>query len=197
MYRNGIRYGDYRLSISAMQSLYALHPDSIKYLDTLSIMYSETQEYASCILSGDQVLRSRPDDIEVIEAVAISNQHIGRYEEALRLFKAEYDKNSSIYANYQIAVLQYSLQKPGDAQATLDRLMTDKRALTDKIGFSTSANTTQQVLYKAAAENLMGIIYQDLKDIAKAKKCFQDALAIQPDFVLAQNNLSALEKKEK
>ena len=195
MYRNGIKYGDYRLSINSMQALYAIHPDSIKYLDSICLMYSEVQDYAQCILSGNQVLKSRPDDIPIIEAVALSNQHVGRYEEALGLFQAEYEKNNSIYACYQIAVLQYSLQQQGKAQATLDRLMSDKRALTYKIGFSTSNNTTQQVFYKAAAENLMGVIYKDLKDMAKAQKCFQDALAVQPDFVLAKNNLDALEKK--
>jgi len=195
MYKNGIKYGDYNLAISAMQTLYALHPDSIKYLDSSCIMYSETQQYAQCILTGNKVLQSRPDDISIIEAVALSNQHVGRYPEALGLFQIEYEKNSSLYACYQIAVLQFSLQKPGEAQATLDRLIADKRSLTDKIGFSTNSNTTQQVFYKAAAENLMGVIYQNLKDNAKAKANFQAALIIQPDFVLAQNNLEALEKK--
>jgi len=195
MYKNGIKFGDYNLSINAMQALYALHPDSIKYLDSACIMYSETQQYAQCILSGNKVLQYRPDDIPIIEAVALSNQHVGRYPEALGLFQIEYEKNSSLYACYQIAVLQFSLQKQGEAQATLDRLIADKRSSTDKIGFSTNSNTTQQILYKAAAKNLMGVIYQNLKDNAKAKANFQAALAIQPDFVLAQNNLDALEKK--
>ncbi len=196
MYKNGIKYGDYNLAINAMQALYAQHPDSIKYLDSACIMYSETQQYAQCILSGNKVLQYRPDDIAVIEAVALSNQHVGRYPEALGLFQIEFEKNSSLYAAYQIAVLQYSLQKTGEAQATLDRIIADKRALKDKIGFSTNANTTQQVFYKAAAENLMGVIYQNLKDDVKAKASFQAALAIQPDYVMAQNNLDALEKKD-
>ena len=183
MYRNGIKFGDYRLSIDAMQALYAMHPDSVKYLDSTCIMYSEVQEYAQCILTGNQVLKTMPDDIPTIEAVALSNQHVGRYPEALGLFQVEYEKNKSIYALYQIAVLQFSLQENGKAQATLDRLVSDKRALTYKIGFSTSNNSTQQVFYKAAAENLMGVIYKDLKDIAIAKECFQTALTIQPDFL--------------
>ena len=116
MYKNGIKFGDHNLSINAMQALYALHPDSIKYLDSACIMYSETQQYAQCILSGNKVLQYRPDDIPIIEAVALSNQHVGRYPEALGLFQIEYEKNSSLYACYQIAVLQFSLQKQGEAQ---------------------------------------------------------------------------------
>ena len=195
MYHNGIKFGDYRLAIDAMQALYAMHPDSVKYLDSICIMYSEIQEYAQCVLTGNRVLRTMPDDVPTIEAVALSNQHVGRYEEALGLFQVEYEKNKSIFGLYQIAVLQFSLQQNGKAQATLDRLISDKRALTYKIGFSTSNNATQQVFYKAAAENLMGVIYKDLKDLVKAKECFQTALAIQPDFLLAKNNLEALDKK--
>jgi len=195
MYHNAIKYGDYRLAINSMQALYAMHPDSIKFLDSVCIMCSEIQEYAQCILTGNQVLKTMPDDIPTIEAVALSNQHVGRYEEALGLFQVEYEKNKSMYACYQIAVLQFSLQQNGKAQATLDRLISDKRAMTNKIGFSTSNNSTQQVFYKAAAENLMGVIYKDLKDLAKAKSSFEAALSIQPDFILAKNNLEALEKK--
>jgi tetratricopeptide (TPR) repeat protein len=195
MFKNGMKYEDYRLAINSLQALYALHPNDIGYLDSLCLIYSQTQNYAQCILTGDEVLKSRPDDIAIINAVAASNQQIGRYQQSLELYKEEYSKNSSLYADYQIAVLQYALKKYGESQATLDGLMLNPKASTEKISFSTSNNASQLVLYKAAAENLMGIIYEDMKDNKRAAESFKAALAIQSDFVLAQNNLDSLNKK--
>jgi tetratricopeptide (TPR) repeat protein len=194
MYRNGMVYGDYRLAITAMHGLYALHPDKIQYLDSLALLYVQTQNYAQCIFSGREVLKHLPDDVPVISAVAISEQQLGRYKESLEMYEKEFSKNGSVYANYQIAVLQYALQRFGEAQASLDRLILNPKAMKEKISFSTGTNSSQDVVYKAAAENLMGIIYKDLKDYDKAQERFKLALEIQPDFVLAQNNLDYVKK---
>lgn len=194
MYRNGMKYGDYRLALTAFHSLYALHPDRIDYLDSTALLYAQTQNYAQCILTGREVLKSIPNDLHLISAMAVSEQQLGRYEEALAMFQKEYDANSSIYASYQIAVLQYTLQRLGEAQATLDRLILNPEAMKQQISFSTGASGSQNVFYKAAAENLMGVIYKDLKENDKAIARFKRALQIQPDFVLAQNNLDYLTK---
>jgi tetratricopeptide (TPR) repeat protein len=194
MYHNGLKYGDYRLSIAALHGMYALHPKNIAYLDTLCLLYAQTENYTQCILTGREVLKVLPDNIPVISVMAIAEQQVGRYQESLDLFQREYAKNSSLYAGYQIAVLQFSLKKYGEAQASLDRLIINPQALKDKMSFAASSNSSQQVIYKAAAHNLMGIIYQELKDYDKANENFKKALAIQPDFVLAQNNIENLKK---
>jgi tetratricopeptide (TPR) repeat protein len=194
MYHNGMRYGDYRLAITALHSLYAIHPDNINYLDSLCILYGQTQNYAQCIFTGREVLKKHPDNVGVISAMAVAEQQLGMYKEALEMYQNEYARNNSIYASYQVAVLQYAMQKYGEAQASLDRLMLNPLATKEKISFSTGNNSSQMVIYMAAAQNLMGIIYQDLKDVDRAKQSFKKALEIQPDFVLAQNNLDYLNK---
>jgi tetratricopeptide (TPR) repeat protein len=196
MFRNGMRYGDYRLAITALHGLYAIHPDKINYLDSLCLLYGQTQNYSQCLFTGRDVLKYSPDNIPVISAIAVAEQQLGMYKEALEMFQREYSKTSSLYANYQIAVLQYALKKYGEAQATLDRLILNPDANKDKISFAIGNNSSQLVLYKAAAENLMGIIYQDLKDFEKAKASFKKALEIQPDFALAQNNLDYIQKNQ-
>jgi len=194
MYHNGMKYGDYRTAIIALNALYAIHPSNIGYLDSLCLLYAQTENYAQCIFTGRELVKYMPDNISIISAMAVSEQQLGRYEEALDLFKKEYAKNSSLYASYQIAVLQYALKKYGEAQASLDRLILDPEAIKTKINFSASSNSTQPIIYRAAAENLMGIIYQELKDYPKANEHFKKALEIQPDFVLAQNNKESLKK---
>ena len=193
MYLNGLHYGDYRLSIEAMQHLLAIYPDSIKYKDTLALLYSQTSNYLQCIIMGQEVLLQQPNNYAVMGAVAASDQRVGRYEESLQLYKTLYDKSPNLYALYQIASLDYGLQKLGEAQGTLDRLILNPKSIQEKVPV-TVQNQTQDVLYRAAAYNLMGVIYQELKNSDQAKENFKKALEVQPDFSLAQQNLNFLNK---
>jgi tetratricopeptide (TPR) repeat protein len=193
LYTNGLHYGDYRLSIEAMHHLLATYPDSVKYKDTLALLYSQTSNYLQCVIMGKEVLLQVPNDYPVMGAVAAADQRVGRYEESLDLYKTLYDKSPNLYALYQIASLDYGLQKLGEAQGTLDRLILNPKSAEEKLPI-TVQNETQEVLYRAAAYNLMGVIYQDLKNTEKAKENFKKALEVQPDFSLAQQNLNFLNK---
>ncbi|MCS7086074.1 MAG: tetratricopeptide repeat protein, partial [Bacteroidia bacterium] len=55
----------------------------------------------------------------------------------------------------------------------------------------------QEVKFKAAALNVKGVLYKDKGDKASAKKFFEEALKIEPEFELAKNNLEELNKEEK
>src|SRR5205823_355774 len=111
MYHNGLKYGDYRVAIDAMQALYAMHPERINYLDTLCLLYSQTESYAQVIFTGRDALKANSEYIPVLSAVAVAEQQMGRYKESLELFEKVYSKNSSLYAAYQIAVLNYAMQR--------------------------------------------------------------------------------------
>lgn len=193
LYLNGLHYGDYRLSIDALHHLLAAYPDSIKYKDSLALLYSQTSNYLQCIIIGQEVLLQQPNNYPVMGAVAGADQRVGRYEESLQMYKTLYDKSPNLYALYQIATLDYGLQKLGEAQGTLDRLILNPQSAQEKLPI-TVQNETQEVLYRAAAYNLMGVIYQELKNSDKAKENFQKALEVQPDFSLAQQNLNFLNK---
>ena len=45
----------------------------------------------------------------------------------------------------------------------------------------------------AAAENLKGLIYKEQGSNAEAKTAFEAALAVNPDFELAKENLAGLQ----
>jgi len=92
MYHNGLRYGDYRLSIMALHALYAIHPDKINYLDSLCLLYAQTENYTQCILTGVEVMKKMPDNVAIISALAVSEQQVGRYAESLDMYQKEYAK---------------------------------------------------------------------------------------------------------
>jgi Tfp pilus assembly protein PilF len=48
----------------------------------------------------------------------------------------------------------------------------------------------------AAALNILGVVSLEKENYTEAKKYFSNALAIQPNFILAENNLKEVVKKE-
>jgi predicted negative regulator of RcsB-dependent stress response len=59
----------------------------------------------------------------------------------------------------------------------------------EKIGFAVSETETQQVDMKAAALNLKGLVFLDQNSKVEAKAAFNEALAIEPTFSQAKENL--------
>ena len=48
----------------------------------------------------------------------------------------------------------------------------------------------------AAALNILGVVSLEKENYPEAKKYFSNALAIQPNFILAENNLKEVVKKK-
>jgi len=59
----------------------------------------------------------------------------------------------------------------------------------EKIGFAISDTETQQVDIKAAALNLKGLVFLDQNSKSEAKAAFAEALAIDPNFNQAKENV--------
>ncbi|WP_040671063.1 tetratricopeptide repeat protein [Nitritalea halalkaliphila] len=59
----------------------------------------------------------------------------------------------------------------------------------EKIGFNLGDNQTQEISLRAAALNLKGLVYVAQGSKSDAVAAFQEALALEPEFRLAQENL--------
>jgi len=55
-------------------------------------------------------------------------------------------------------------------------------------------NNNQDVPLKAVVFNLLGMVSFDLKDSQEAKKAFGESLKIMPEFNVAKENITFLEK---
>jgi tetratricopeptide (TPR) repeat protein len=89
---------------------------------------------------------------------------------------------------YKLAVCQYGLKRNAESMANVDRILGDKKATDQKITI-TYETSSQDVPVLAAALNVGGIILIDEKKLEDAKLYFESALKLDPNFVLAQNNL--------
>src|SRR5690606_37866784 len=93
---------------------------------------------------------------------------------------------------YQVAVLQFQIQRYGECQASIQRLVNDPRAEQEKVLININQNTRQEVPLKAAALNVLGVMHLDQNDKEKAKQAFSQSLQVYPDFLLPKGNLEQM-----
>lgn len=192
VYKQAIMYGDYIAAANAIYDQWVEDTaNALSYKDTLANLYFIRGQYYQTIALGKEILAKHPDDLRMQELVGASDQNVGNLKEALDFYQRIYAKTHDLFHLYQIASLQYGLARVGECQQTIDQIIADTGSVHQKIQITVAQGQAQNVPYKAAALNIRGVILKGLNKNDDAKKAFQDALAVDPDFVLAKNNLSA------
>ena len=191
IYELGKKYGDVSISRHALYSLLAQDPSDASLLDSLAYMYYEYQQYTSCLLVCIDILKTTPDHLAALEMSAVSYENIGLKDKALTAYESIYLRNSSIYTLYRIAVLQYDLDRSGESITNIKILLEKEETKTAKISMNTEQGT-QQIALEAAVYNLKGLVETSQGQPESAKESYQQALAIEPSFTVAKNNLEKL-----
>lgn len=194
VYHLAISFADYEVAKNSMFTLIAKYPARVDYLDSLARIYFAMGAYPQALAAADFVLKSQPDNQQILELSAICQNAMKNEKEALSTYEKLYGKTNSVYHLYQIAVLQYSLQRTGECSKSIETIIADKDAVTEKIRISYDEQNAQNVPLAAAAYNLRGVLSRDLKENEKAKADFNEALKIFPEFQLAKNNLEMMNK---
>jgi len=159
-------------------------------------LYFNAGAYVQTILLGKEIMEQKPDNKEVLELVAVSEQNLGAQKEALEHYEQLYQLTQSPFHLYQIASLQYSLKRYGECEMSVNRILADPAAGEEMVGITIGKGQTQKVPLKAAAYNMKGVIAMDLSKNDIAKNNFEEALEIFPEFQLASLNLKSLTEGE-
>jgi tetratricopeptide (TPR) repeat protein len=196
IYHAAMKYGDYDAARFALYTLMVKHPENISYLDSLSRIYFMTGNWAQCILTGNEYMKSDTANVALMELVAISNSNLSRNKDALDLYEKIYRKTGNLYHGYQVAVHQYIMQRYGECAQMIDLIVNDTASATELININADESQSQQVPIRASALNLRGVMLKEINMPEKARENFEAALKLAPDFILAKNNIELL-KKEK
>jgi tetratricopeptide (TPR) repeat protein len=195
IYKKAMSFGDYEVAKNALFRLMVANPDSIKYLDSLVVLYFSVGAMPQCILAGNEYLKKDSANMNIMEMVALANSQLKKYKETVDLYEKMYMSSGNIYYAYQLAVNQYMLKRIGECNQMLDIIIKDPKSETEKIAITGDDNKPQQVPLKAAAMNLRGVILRDLNMEDKAKENFEAALKVMPEFALAKGNLANISQK--
>lgn len=185
-------YGDVTVTLNSVYRLIALEGENSTYKDSLAYIYYSGRKYAPCFMVASEVLKRDPKNKEMLEMKAISLESLGAYDKALETYQELFKLKNNNYYSYTIAKLQFSLKKNEEAYATILKTETLNDSGDVKITFNINQTHTQQVELLAAIPYLKGLIANELNKKDVAKQSFAKAVKIQPDFVLAKEQLEKL-----
>jgi tetratricopeptide (TPR) repeat protein len=192
IYQLALRYNDIQVARAKLFELIERNPTNTRYLEMLASLYFETSQYGSAAISAMDVLEINDKSIGSLEVAAYSLEQIGALDRALPYFERLFLLTDDVFSLYKTAYMQYSLKRYEEALNSINMLVKHNKSSEEKLGFNLDDNNTQDVFLKAAGFNLRGLVYLDQGSKEDAKKAFQQALEISPDFQLAKQSLKGL-----
>jgi tetratricopeptide (TPR) repeat protein len=187
-YQAGLRYSDLSIAKIKLYDLMARNPEDLRYMEALGSLYFEAGEYASSALVAMDILKINDKNVGALEIASYALEQLGAFDRALPYYESLHLLTGDNFSLYKSAYLQYSMKRYAEALNSLTMLMKLAKA-DEKIGFAVSETETQQVDMKAAALNLKGLVFLDQNSKVEAKAAFNEALAIEPTFTQAKENL--------
>ena len=187
-----MRFNDPDAARSALYDLIVANPANDSLFLNLAMMYYENQKYPSTILVCQELLARNAKNITAIELSASSYEGLNLMDKSLQHYETLYLQTNSYPTLYKMAFLQFDLKRYKECAATSDILLSKKEADELKVSYQVAENNTKEFPIKVAILNLKGMVARENGDKVGAKKFFEQALAIAPDFIQAKENIAKL-----
>lgn len=191
-YQLAMRYNDLEGAKQALYGILVENPASDSVLYSLSYLFFEKGQYASAAISAQDLITINPDHTGGLEILGISYENLGLQDKALESYEDLYFKTSDFQTLYKIAFLQYQTGKYTESLQNADIMLTKSEADELKAVFATASGEQKEYPLRVAILNLKGMNAQSLALNDDAQKYYEEALALAPDFKLAQDGLASL-----
>lgn len=194
--KQALAYGDKIIAANSMYNIIALEGPQSNYKDSLAYLYFNGGNYVSTFLVTNDIIKNKPNNIELLEMNAISLESMGVLDKATEAYNNLFLKTNNNFHAYKLAGLQLALNKFNEAFVSIKKADALPDTGTLQVRFQVNKNYSQNVKLKPAIAYIEGVINMNLKKDAEAKKSFERAIALFPDFVLAKSRLETLNKQE-
>ncbi len=191
-YATAVQWNDYDVAKDALYDLIVENPANDSLISDLAFFYFQNQKYAPAVLVAQELLNRNPKNMEALEISASGLESLGALDRSLQNYESLYLLSNNLAALYKMAFLQYQLKRLKESATSADILLASKEIDTIKISFTDAQNQSKEYSMKVAVVNLKGMITRDQGDKVGAKKLFEQALALAPDFAAAKQNLAEL-----
>jgi len=169
-------------AIEGLSHLIILAPSQAKK-DTLGYMYLQANKPKQAI----KIVGNSTSAL-ALKTIAIGFKNLNNPKKAIENYEALIQKTKSVLDAYELVQLQFSIQRFGEAKATINYGLQNSKD--EKIRVFIKDNSYIETPIKAAFLNILGLIEYNLdkSNINKAVTIFDEALKIDPQFVLALEN---------
>ncbi|CAN5498614.1 hypothetical protein BH10BAC4_BH10BAC4_26610 [soil metagenome] len=186
------RWNDMEVAKDALYDLIVEYPGSDSLIYALALDYYQNEKYPSAVLVGQDLLNRTPKNPRVLELVAAGYELLNITDRALQNYESLFLVTSNNLTLYKMAFLQYTLKRYPECITNADILLAKPEIDTLKVSYNDAQGKPKEYILKVALLNLKGLVYKDQSDKVNAKKFFDQALALAPDFVAAKENLASL-----
>jgi tetratricopeptide (TPR) repeat protein len=197
VYRMAKSYADFNTAAVALHYQLAEDPTNMALKDSLAVMYFAMGANLQCIALGKELLEKDENNQRMLELVAISYQNIGALKESLESYEKLYKLSNSAFHLYQIATIQFTLKRTYECTLSLNQLINHPQSGTEKVSIAIDRGRQQEVILKAAAYNVLGVLQKENNGREEARKSFQMAKELDKEFLLPQANLMQMDEEDK
>jgi len=185
-YKMMLENNDLDGAIQGLSHLLILAPTEAKK-DTLAYMYLQANKPLQAI----KVVGNSTSDL-ALKTKALGFKNINNPKKAIENYEALIQKSKNVLDVYELAQLQFSIQRYGEAKASINYGFQNSKE--EKVRIFVKGNSYLETPIKAAFLNILGLIEYNLDkgNIDKAIAIFDEALKIDPQFVLALENKKGL-----
>lgn len=191
-YNAAMQFNDALIAREALLDLIVEMPSNDSLILNLAVMYFESRQYASTILVSQTLLARNAKNATALELAAASFESLNIFDKALANYESLYLVNNNYATLYKMAFLQYQLKRYQECSASTDILLSKKEVEELKVTYPISEKETKEFPIRVAILNLKGMVAAEGNDKVNAKKFYDQALALAPDFVQAKENLAKL-----
>lgn len=190
----GMKYNDGEVAKDALYSMVAMDPNDDSLKMRLCYYYFEQNQFASSLFVSLDLLSRNPDHIDALRINAASYESMGVRDKAVEAYESLYLKTNEIGILYQVTIFQFELERYTECTTNLDFIIKDPQSKALKLNFAKSETERQEITMEAAAYNVWGMVAKQQGNKIDAKKHFEKSLELEPEFTLAKQNLSDLDK---
>ena len=192
IYKKAKSYKDPSVAINSLYKMIAIQPENVLLKDSLMREYLTISQWAPSYMISREILAMQPNNLFALEVSCISLQNLGLKQQALNEYESLYLKSDRIDVLYTISFLQFELKNFTESLTNLDILINNSETEEMSVSVSKSDNSVQEVLIRAQLNYLKGLIYLEQSKNEDAKKYFNIALTISPDFQNAIDRLKSI-----
>jgi len=190
--KQALKYNDENIAINSMYNIIAKEGETSVYKDSLAYLYFRGRNFTSCFMVCTDILSIDGNKQNILEMQAVSLESLGALDKAAQLYAKLVMKSNNNFHAYKLANLYFSSKKFDEAARAIKKALELKDNGSVKVTYAINKSYNQQVSLLAAISNLKGLIEFEQGKNELAKSSFQKAVEIQPDFVLAKENLTAV-----
>ncbi|MGB0895849.1 MAG: tetratricopeptide repeat protein [Flavobacteriaceae bacterium] len=181
-YKMMVENNDLDGAISGLSHLTVLAPSQARK-DTLAYLYLQANKPMQAL----KVVGESTSEL-ALKTKAISFKNINNPKKAIENYETLIQKNNNVLDAYELAQLQFSIQRFGEAKSTIDYGLQNTKD--EKVQIFIQGNNYIETPLKAAFLNILGLIEYNLdnSNTQKAIAIFDEALKLDPQFILAIEN---------